>query len=44
MEWIIKNTSKFPTYQRSKMFGLVNLKDKLSEKKLSSNIFIEVTV
>ena len=43
MEWIIKNTSKFPTYQRSKMFGLVNLKDMLSDKKLSSNIFIEVT-
>ena len=44
MEWIVKNTSKFPTYQRSKMFGLIQLKDKLSEHKLSSNIFIEVTV
>mgnify|MGYP001029119070 CR=1 FL=1 len=44
MEWIVKNTSKFPTYQRSKMFGLVQLKDKLSEQKLSSNIFTEINV
>lgn len=35
MEWIVKNTSKFPTYQRTKMFGLVQLKDKLSEQKIS---------
>ncbi len=35
MEWIVKSTSKFPTYQRSKMFSLVQLKDKLSEQKSS---------
>jgi len=35
VEWIVKNTDKFPTYQRSKMFGLVQLKDKLSKQKKS---------
>lgn len=35
VEWIIKNQEKFPNYQRTKMFGLVKLKDKLVEKKLS---------
>lgn len=33
IEWIVKNKEKFPTYQRTKMFGLVQLKDKLSEQK-----------
>ena len=35
IEWIVKNQENFPTYQRTKMFGLVRLKDKLSEQKLS---------
>jgi hypothetical protein len=35
IEWIVKNKENFPTYQRTKMFGLVRLKDKLSEQKLS---------
>ena len=39
MEWIVKNTSKFPTYQRSKMFGLIKLKDKLSEQKITPILF-----
>jgi hypothetical protein len=35
MEWIVKNGDKFPTFQRTKMFGLIKLKDKLTEQKLS---------
>ena len=30
LEWIIKKQEKFPTLQRTKMFGLVQLRDKLS--------------